>query len=128
MRLHPLALIAAVIVALEGVLILIYAGVQLLDLIGGGAAEVPTAIALLALTAVFGVGMLALAYGIARERTWGRSGGIVMQILLASVGLMLPAVFEVPGWVAVLVVAPAVVAFALILIASRRAPEDADER
>lgn len=122
MRLHPAGIIAAIIVALEGIGVFVLAGVQVLAIIAGDTAEIASAIALLVLTVILGVGIIVFAVGIVRGQTWGRSGGIVTQVLIFAVGLgAATGAYAHPG-IGLLIMLPALAGFAAILLATRQDP------
>ncbi len=123
MRLHPAGIIAAIIVALEGIAVLALAVTQVIAMTAGDTAEIATAIALLVLTIVMGVGMLAFAWGILRGETWGRSGGIVTQVLVFAVGLgAATGGYAHPG-IGFMIMVPAIAGFAAIILAARQRPD-----
>jgi len=78
---------AALLLALEALALLALAGWQIVAMSGGDTAELPTAIALLVFTILAAVGVGAFAYAVARGRSWGRSGGVVTQLLILAVAL-----------------------------------------
>lgn len=81
------ARLAAAILALEALALLALAGWQIVAMAGGDTAELPTAIALFVFTIVAAVGVGAFAVAVLTDRSWGRSGGIVTQLLLLAVAL-----------------------------------------
>lgn len=82
-----LAVTAAVIVAAEGVGLAALAVWEFIALVGGDTESALSSIALLVLTGVGAAIVLAFAAGIARGRSWARSGGIVTQLLILAVAL-----------------------------------------
>ena len=112
---------AAVIVGLEGVGLGVLAVLQVLSLVSGDIAYAPTAFALLALTIVGAAAVLAFAVGIARGRSWARSGGIVTQVLILAVALGAVTGDYAHPLTAAALAAPAVVALAFLIAAARRA-------
>ena len=87
MRTHVAARIAAVLLALEGLAIV---GLVVVADRGAGRGDtdsIESAIALVVLTAVGAVAVLAFAVATWRGRSWGRSGGIVVQLLILAVAL-----------------------------------------
>lgn len=121
---HPAGRIAAALVLLEGVALLVLAGMQVLAMIAGDTAELASALALLVLTLVMAAGVIAFAVGIARGRTWGRSGGIVTQILVLAVALGAATGQYAHPLTALAIAAPAILTLILIVVATRRSPEE----
>lgn len=116
--------LAAALVGLEGAVLLVLAGAELLGILQGQSAELPTAIALVVLTVLLGAGAVACAVGLLRGATWARSGAIVAQVLVFAVGVAAPTVISDEPWVMIVLVAVAVVTGALVLLVSR--PDSAD--
>lgn len=81
------ARLAAALLALEALALAALAAWQVVAMTGGDTAELPTAIALLVFTLIAAVGVGAFAYAVARDRSWGRSGGVVTQLLILAVAL-----------------------------------------
>lgn len=79
--------VAAIILGLEAVGVLMLAGWQTVALAGGDADSVTSAIALIVLTVIAAVAIGAFAAGTARGASWGRSGGIVTQLLIVAVAI-----------------------------------------
>lgn len=124
MRPHPVSIAAAILVALEAVGLGVLAVAQIGEILAGHSAEIATGIALLVLTIVMAAGVAAFAYGIFREKTWGRSGGIVTQILILSValGAATGTFYDHPAMGAA-IAAPGVLGLVLIIASSRKRPE-----
>lgn len=121
MRTSPAQSIAAVIVALEGVAIFVLAVMQIFAILAGDTAEMPSAIALLVLTLIMGAGVIAFAYGILRGENWGRSGGIVTQVLVVAIGLGAATGMYAHPLIGLAIALPGVVGFVMILLGARRA-------
>lgn len=119
MRTSPATLVATAIVALEGAAVLIIAVMQILAMLSGDTAEISSAVALLVLTVIMGVGILAFAAGILRGATWGRSGGIVTQVLVFAVGLGAATGSYAHPMLGFALILPALAGFAAILLAAR---------
>ena len=115
---------AAAIVGLEGVAVAVLVVVQVLALFGGGADDVSSGIALTALTAVGAVALVGFAVAIARGQSWGRSGGIVAQLLILAVALGAVTGAYAHPLVALALAAPAALALVLLFVAVRRAGVD----
>jgi len=81
----PADRIAGVLVTLEGVGVVALAIWQIVELILGDTESVTSAIALLVLTVVGAAAVLAFGLGTLRDQGWGRSGGIVTQLLVLAV-------------------------------------------
>ena len=85
MRNDLLSLVAGGLVVLEGVALAGLAVWQLIALAQGDTASQATAIALIVLTLVGAVLVVAFGVAAARGRSGGRSGGIVVQLLVLAV-------------------------------------------
>jgi len=121
MRTNTVERAAAVLVGLEGLAILALVVWQIAALASGDTVSIESAVALLVLTLVGGAAVLAFAVAIWRGRSWGRSGGIVTQVLILAVALgAATGVYAHPSIAAVLAV-PAIVALVLLAVAARRA-------
>ncbi|MFT4219986.1 MAG: histidine kinase, partial [Microbacterium sp.] len=117
---------AAALVAIEGAALAVLAGWQAVALAGGDAESAASSTALIVLTALGAIVVLAFAVGIARGRSWGRSGGIVAQLLVLAVALgAATGQYAHPGVGAALAV-PAAVCLALLFGASRRAAREGE--
>lgn len=115
------ARIAAILLVLEGAALLVLVAWELIALVGGDTTSIESSLALLVLTAVVAVALGAFAVAVWRGRSWGRSGGIVAQLLLASVALgSLTGPGARPG-VALALAVPAVVGFVALVLAARAA-------
>lgn len=110
---------AAIVLALESVVLLALAGWELVALVGGDTESVSSSIALLVLTVVGAAAVAAFAVAVWRGASWGRSGGIVTQLLTLAVALgALTGTDPQPGF-AVAVAAPAVVALVALILSAR---------
>lgn len=124
MRPHTTTVLAAFLVALEGLGVLVLAGLQVPPLMAGDVATLPSALALIVLTIIFGIGVLAFSVGIFRGHTWGRSGGIVTQLLLFAVGLgAITGVLYPHPVLGISLIIPAAVTFVLIISSAKRNPD-----
>jgi hypothetical protein len=123
MRTNTAASAAAVIVGCEALGLLALAVWQITALLGGDLTSVPTALALLVLTVIGAASVLAFAVGIARGRSWGRSGGVVTQVLILAVALGAATGAYAHPLTALALSAPAVVALVLLVLAARRAAD-----
>lgn len=119
-RAPGLALAGAAVLAAESVALFVFAAIELFGLGAGDASSLPTAIALIVLTVIGAVALMAFAVGARRGRSWARSGGIVFQVLAVALALASLTLPPVP-WAFVLALGlPALLCFAL-LVASARA-------
>lgn len=119
---------AAIIVGLEGAAVFVLVVIQVIALFGGDAGDVTSGIALIVLTAVGAAALLAFAVAIARDQSWGRSGGIVSQLLILAVALGAATGAYAHPLVALALCVPAVVALVLLFAGVRRAAADRVER
>lgn len=119
------ARLAAALLALEALALLVLAGWQVVAMLGGDTASLPTAIALLVFTIVAAGGVGAFAYAVLTDRSWGRSGGIVTQLLVLAVALgALTGQYAHP-LVALVLAVPAVIGLVLIARAAKAAAPEA---
>lgn len=124
-RFRP-AVLAAAVLALEGVALAVIAVLELFALGEGGASSTASGLALIALTLVGAAGLIAFAVGTLRHASWARSGGIVLQVLSIALALAaLSSIRPVP-WLFVLVLglAGAVGLVALIATVRREGADD----
>lgn len=121
MRTHAVTRVAATLLALEGVGIAALAGWQIVALAGGDTASVATAIALIVVTVVAAVAVLAFAGGVWRGQSWGRSGGIVTQLMILAIALGAATGTFGNALTGLELAIPAVVTFVALGLASRRA-------
>lgn len=115
------ARVAAVLVGLEGLGIAALAGWMVLSLFAGDTAELGTALALLVMTAVAAVGVIAFAVAIFRGHGWGRSGAIVTQLLILAVALGAATGAYAHPLVALALAIPAIVTLVVVIAAARAA-------
>ena len=113
--------LSAVLLGLEALALLVVAGWEIVALVGGDTADVTSSIALVVLTAVGAAAVAAFGVATVRGRSWGRSGGIVTQLLMLAVALG-AVTGSAPAYGFALAVAlPAVVGLVLLFTAVRRA-------
>lgn len=113
------ARLAAALLTMEALALVVLAGWQVVAMLGGDTAELPTAIALLVFTIVAAAGVGAFAYAVLTDRSWGRSGGVVTQLLVLAVALgALTGQYAHPG-VALALAVPGVVGLILIMRAAK---------
>lgn len=121
MTISPAERVAATLVALEGAALVCLSGWEVVALAGGDSGSTTSAVALLVLTLVGSAAVIAFAVATARGQSWGRSGGVVTQLLILAVAAgALTGVVAQPGTALALAV-PAIVTFAVLIAASRRA-------
>ncbi|OAN43554.1 hypothetical protein [Microbacterium sp. H83] len=123
MRSPALALAAAAVLAAEGIALLVFAVVELMGLGAGDAASTSTAVALIVLTLIGAVALIAFAIGTRSGRSWARSGGIVFQVLAVALAFASLTVQPIVWGFTLATAIPGVVGFAL-LIASTRAENE----
>lgn len=120
LRTPALAAWAAAVLAIEGVVLLIIAVIELFGLSSGEVTSLPTAIALIVLTLIGAGALFAFAFGTRRGRGWARSGGVVLQVLALALALASLTVSPVIWGFVLGVGVPGLIGLAL-LIASARA-------
>lgn len=113
--------LAAVLLGLEGAVLLVVAGGEIVALVAGDSADLGSSIALIVLTFVGALAVLAFAVATLRGQSWGRSGGVVTQLLMLAVALG-AVTGPAPAWgFAFAVAAPAIIGLVLLVMAARRA-------
>ena len=121
MRTNVFGAVSAVLVALEGLGLAALVLRQILAVTGGDTASIESALALIVLTLVGAIAVLAFALAIWRGRSWGRSGGIVTQLLILAVALgAVTGAFATPSLALALAV-PAILTLILLVLAVRAA-------
>lgn len=118
--------LAGVLVLIEGIAIVGLALWQGAALAGGDTDSVTSAVALLVLTLVGAAAVVAFGVATLRDRSWGRSGGIVTQLLvLAVAGGAATGAYAHPV-LGVALAVPAVITLVLLVVgvvaAGRRRP------
>ncbi len=127
MRTNTLGRVAAALVVLEGVGLLILAGWQVVAMLSGDTGSLASAIALVVLTAVGAAAVLAFGVAVWRGRSWGRSGGIVTQVMILAVALGAATGAYAAPTTALALAVPALVILVLLVLAVRKAgaePQD----
>lgn len=113
--------LAAALLALEGLVLLVVTGWEIVALVSGDSDDTGTSIALIVLTAVGAAAVLAFAVATGRGASWGRSGGIVTQLLMLAVALgAVTGPVPAPGFAAMVAV-PALLGLIVLFAAARRA-------
>lgn len=124
MKAHGSARAAAVMLWVEATAILVLTFPQVSAIAGGDVESVTSAVALAILTVVGAIAVAAFGIAVARGQSWGRSGGIVTQLLILAVALgAFTGVYAHP-LIGVALAAPAVLVFVLLVLAARRAGAD----
>lgn len=121
MRTNLSGAVAAVIVALEGIGVGALAIREIIAMIAGDTAAIDSAIALLVLTVVGAIALIAFAVAIWRGQSWGRSGGIVAQLLILAVALGAVTGAYAQVGVGIALAVPALIALILLVLAVRHA-------
>jgi peptidoglycan/LPS O-acetylase OafA/YrhL len=123
-----LARAAAVLVGLEALGVLAVAVWQVVAVAGGDTDSAVSSIALLVLTVVGAVAVGAFAVGIWRGWSWGRSGGIVTQLLIIAVAIGAMTGAGADPLLGIGLIVPALVVVVLLIFVIRRAgAEKADD-
>lgn len=78
---------AATLLAAEGIGLLVLLGWQIVAIVTGDTESVASAVALVVLTALGAAAVLGFAVATWVGQSWGRSGGIVTQLLVLAVAL-----------------------------------------
>jgi hypothetical protein len=124
----PVRYPAAAVLALESAGVVVLALWQVLALFSGDTTSVVSALALLVGTLVAAALVAGFSIATARGRSFGRSGGIVVQVLILAVAL---GTLTGPGanaGIAAALAAPAVIGGILLVLAVRAAAEDDPRR
>jgi hypothetical protein len=128
MRTNLSGRIAAVLVGAEGLGLGVLMVREIVAIAGGDTDSIESAIALVVLTLVGAAAMIAFAVATWRGQSWGRSGGIVAQLLILAVALgAATGAFADPA-VALALAAPAIVTLVLLILAVRHAGRTAERR
>src|SRR3954452_14637327 len=87
MRTKTVSRAASLLLGLEGLALVVLVVWQIAAVVSGDTDSLESAWALVALTLAAAAAVLAFAVAVWRGRSWGRSGGIVTQILILAVAL-----------------------------------------
>jgi hypothetical protein len=120
MRASRLTIAATAVLALEAAALLVIALIEVFGLGEGDAASLASAGALIALTAVGAIGLGLLAFAVSRGRSFGRSGGMVVQILAVLTGLSAFGVRPFPTLFVLALVLPGALGAVLLFLLARR--------
>jgi multisubunit Na+/H+ antiporter MnhF subunit len=112
---------AAVVLALESVGVVVLLVWQVRAILTGDTVSLSSALALAVLTLVGAVAIAGFAAATARGRSWGRSGGIVVQALILAVALGELTGADANAALAALIALPGVVGGVLLVLAVRDA-------
>ena len=126
MRHDLLGSIAGGILVLEVAGIAVLAVAQAGAIVGGDTAALETAIALLVLTAVGAAIVIAFGVGTIRNRSWGRSGGIVTQLLMLAIAIGAATGVYAHPLLGLQLAIPAIITLVLLFSAVRRAGRAGD--
>jgi hypothetical protein len=125
MRHDLLSTITGGLLILEGAAIAVLAVIQGGAIVGGDTSALESAIALLVLTVIGAAAVVAFGAATMRGRSWGRSGGIVTQLLILAVAFgAATGVFAHP-LVGLQLAIPAIITLVLLFAAVRQAGRDA---
>ena len=126
MRASRLTIAAVAVLALEAIALLVIALIEMFGLGSGEASSLPSALGLIGLTVIGAVGLGALAIGVLRGRSFGRSGGMVVQILAVAVGLGSLGVRPFPALFVFSLVIPGVIGAVLLFLLTQREGREQD--
>lgn len=121
MRITTVRRLAAALLGLEGLGVVALVAWQIAALAAGDTESLASALALIVLTVLGASAVLAFAVAVLRGRSWGRSGGIVVQVLIVAVAIGAATGEYAHPLTGLAIAAPAVVTFALLVIAARDA-------
>lgn len=116
----PIERTAAVLLALEALVLLGIAAWEVVALVTAGAGSVASGIALVVMTLIGAAGLGAFAWGAYAGRSWGRSGGIVAQLLGIAVAVGSVTGSYVHPLIALAIGVPAAAVLVVLFLASRR--------
>ena len=121
MRTNLSGRIAAVLVGLEGIGLAALMVREVLAIAAGDTGSIESAIALAVLTLVGAAAVVAFAVAIWRGQSWGRSGGIVTQLLILAVAFGAATGSFADPSIALALAVPALVTLVLLVLAVRDA-------
>ena len=127
MRTNIAARVAGILLGLEALGLLALVGWQITALAGGDTESSTSAIALIVLTAAGAVLLAAFAAAAWRAQSWGRSGGIVAQVLILAVALGAATGAYAHPTTGLALAVPAVVTLVALVLAARRPRPDGDD-
>ncbi|HWT34142.1 MAG TPA: histidine kinase [Microbacterium sp.] len=115
------ARVGAIILAVECVGLLVLAGVQVVDLAVGDVRDVVSGIALIVLTVLGAAAVGAFAGATWRGASWGRSGGIVTQLMILAIALGAVSGAYAEPLIGIVLAVPAIAGFVVLVLAVRQA-------
>jgi hypothetical protein len=121
MRTNTVARAAAILLAVEGAALLVLVAWQIVAMTAGDTVSIESGLALTILTAVAAAALIGFAVAVWRGRSWGRSGGIVAQVMILAVALGAATGAYAHPLTALILAIPAFVALVLLGIAVRDA-------
>ncbi|MFH8250795.1 histidine kinase [Microbacterium sp. B2969] len=126
MHTSAVARAAGVLLGLEAAGLFVVVALQIAALSGGDAASIDSSVALIVLTAIGAVALAAFGVAVWRGQSWGRSGGIVAQVLILAIALGAVTGAYAHPLTGLALAVPAVVVLVLLILAARRARPDRD--
>lgn len=118
--------VGATLLALQAVGVAALVGWEVVSLATSPVASVPSSLALIVLTAVGAFALGGFAWAVWRGDSWGRSGGIVLQLLIIAVGFGTFGGSEQGVMVGVVLIALGVVTGVTLVLAVRAAARRGD--
>ncbi|KAA9085125.1 histidine kinase [Microbacterium radiodurans] len=113
--------LAGVVLAAEALVLAGIVGWEVTALVRGEAGHVPSSIALIVLTMIGAAALGSFAVSVWRRISWGRSGGIVAQLLILAVALGAATGQFADVGTAALIALPGAAGLAVLIAAARRA-------
>lgn len=120
-------ILATIVLALEATALLALLVWQVYELFSAETVSTSSALALIVMTALASVALGGFSVATARNRSWGRSGGIVAQVLILAVALGAVTGAGVAPLVAAALAAPGIVGGVLLVLAVREAGRETPE-
>ena len=125
MRAHTAGRLAAILLAFDALAIVALVAWQVWALVVGDTESLESALALVVLTAIGAVAVIAFAVATWRNQSWGRSGGIVTQLLILAVALGAVTGAYADPTTGIVLAVPAVATLGLLVVAVRAAGREA---
>lgn len=127
MRRSGVAFAAAMVLMAEGAALGVVSLLELFALSSGSATSTPTGVALVVLTLIGAAALVAFGFAVLKGRSWGRSGGILFQVIAVALALSSLSLQPVP-WMFTLALGIAGLAGLVLLILTARSEGAADPR